>query len=63
MWMLWTERNSRTFEDKAHSMDHLKGAFVSSLFDWARVWGLTNTTLVTDFVISLRHYSFPSSLL
>ena len=63
MWTLWTERNSHTFEDKASSLDQLKGAFVPSLFDWARVWGLTNTTLVTDFVDSLRHHSFPSSIL
>ena len=41
MWTLWTERNRRTFEDKTSSMDQLKGAFVNSLFDWARVWGLT----------------------
>ena len=34
-------------------MDKLKGALFNSLFDWARVWGLTTTTLVTDFVGSL----------
>jgi hypothetical protein len=44
-------------------MDQLKGVFVNSLFDWARVWGLTNTTLVTDFVHSLRSHSFSSSML
>jgi hypothetical protein len=43
--------------DKAHSMDQLKGAFISSLFDWARVWGLTNTTLVT-LLLSCCNYSF-----
>ena len=43
----------RIFEDKASSMDQLKGAFVNALFDWARVSGLTITTLVTEFVDSL----------
>jgi hypothetical protein len=51
MWTLWTECNSLIFEDKASSMDQLKGAFVTSLFDWATVQGLTQTTLVTDFVL------------
>ncbi len=53
MWTLWAECNRRIFEDKNSSMDQLKGALVNSLFDWARVWGLTQTTLVTDFVDSL----------
>ena len=47
------ERNSRIFKDKASSMNQLKGAFVTSLFDWARVRGFTQTTLVIDFVDSL----------
>lgn len=61
--MLWTEQNSRTFEDKVHSMDVIKGAFVSSLFNWARVWGFTTTTLVTDFVLSLSYLCSSSYLL
>ena len=44
IWTLWTELNSRTFEDKAVTLDQLKVFFVTSLFDWARVWGLTSTT-------------------
>ena len=53
MWTLWTARNSRAFEDKAITTDHLKGAFINSLFDWVRVWELTITTLVTNFVLSV----------
>ena len=60
MWTLWTARNSRAFEDKAITTDHLKGAFINSLFDWVRVWGFTSTTLVTHFVDSLCS-SFSSS--
>ena len=58
IWTLWMERNSCIFEDKPSSTDQLKGALVNSLFDWARVWGFTQLTLVTEFVDSL---CFPSS--
>jgi hypothetical protein len=34
MWTIWKERNSRIFQDKASSMDQIKGAFVNALFDW-----------------------------
>ena len=34
MWTIWKERNSQIFEDKANSMDQIKGAFVNALFDW-----------------------------
>uniref|UniRef100_A0A2N9FDA3 Protein DETOXIFICATION n=1 Tax=Fagus sylvatica TaxID=28930 RepID=A0A2N9FDA3_FAGSY len=53
MWKIWKERNSRIFEDKASSMDQLKGAFVNALFDWARVSGFTTTILVTEVVHSV----------
>jgi hypothetical protein len=53
MWKIWKERNSRIFEDKASSMDQLKGAFVNALFDWARVSGFTTTILVTEVVDSV----------
>jgi hypothetical protein len=63
MWTLWTERNRRIFEDKSSSMDQLKGTFVNSLFDWARVWGLTQSSLVTDFADNLRSSSSISALM
>ena len=33
MWMVWCERNSRTFDDMKKSDDQLLDSFVESLFD------------------------------
>ncbi len=51
MWMVWRERNSRTFEDKRKSADQLLGSFVESLFEWSRAWGFTNTITVHDLLL------------
>uniref|UniRef100_A0A2N9EQD7 Reverse transcriptase domain-containing protein n=1 Tax=Fagus sylvatica TaxID=28930 RepID=A0A2N9EQD7_FAGSY len=53
MWTLWRERNSRTFEDIEHPVGRLIETLFSSLFDWARVWGLTSSCSVGDFLESL----------
>jgi hypothetical protein len=53
IWTIWKKRNSRIFEDKARSLDQLTGDLVNELFDWARIWGLTDATIVTAFVDSL----------
>ena len=42
------------FEDQIWSPDLVLGTFVRSLFDWARIWGFTATTTVTEFVASLH---------
>jgi hypothetical protein len=60
MWTIWRERNRCTFEDKEHSTAKLIELFFGLLFDWARVWGLTPTNSLADFVVSL-HFSFISS--
>jgi hypothetical protein len=54
MWMIWRERNARVFDDQIRSPDLVLGTFVSSLFDWARIWGFTATATVTEFVASLH---------
>ena len=54
MWMVWRERNSRTFEDMMKSEDQLLGSFVESLFDWSRAWGFTTANTVHDFVAVLH---------
>jgi hypothetical protein len=54
MWMVWRERNSRTFEDVSSSPDQLLGNFVTSLFDWSRIWGFTTANTVTEFSASWR---------
>jgi hypothetical protein len=63
MWMVWQERNSRPFEDELSSEDQLLGNFVSSLFDWPRVWGFTIAATVSEFVVSLHSVSFSPSLM
>uniref|UniRef100_A0A2N9IZD1 Reverse transcriptase domain-containing protein n=1 Tax=Fagus sylvatica TaxID=28930 RepID=A0A2N9IZD1_FAGSY len=52
MWTVWRERNLRTFEDLSSSPDQLLGTFVTSLFDWSRIWGFTTAVTVTEFAAS-----------
>ena len=42
MWLVWTERNTCTFEENERTLDLLKALLFSTLFKWARVWGFTN---------------------
>ena len=53
MWCIWKERNRRTFEDLDKSKDQLLALFASSLFDWARAWGLTSSDSIPFFLSSL----------
>jgi hypothetical protein len=53
MWIIWRERNNRTFENKETAPAKLIELFFVSLFDWCRVWGLTYSPSVGDFVASL----------
>ena len=61
--MVWHERNSRTFEDVSSSPDQLLGNFVTSLFDWSRIWGFTTTNTVTEFAASGAQLLFHFNLL
>ena len=36
MWIVWTERNRRSFEDTEKSLVHLQGLCQKTLFDWSR---------------------------
>ena len=53
MWLVQQERNARIFEDNARTLEHLK----CLLFLWARVWGCTNFTAVSDFLVSISFSS------
>ena len=53
MWCIWKERNRRTFEDLDRSKDQMLALFSSSLFDWARVWGLISSDSLPLFLSSL----------
>ena len=57
MQLVWQERNARIFEDKARTLEHLKCLLLRTLFLWARVWGCTNCTIVSDFLVSISFSS------
>ena len=54
MWNIWAERNRRSFEDMAKSLDKLLDLCRRTLFDWSRCWGLSDCSSITDFLLSLR---------
>ena len=49
MWLVWQERNTRTFEDKERTLDHLKSLLFGTLFLWAHIWGCKNCISLFDF--------------
>ena len=53
MWCIQRERNRWTFEDLDKSDDQLLSLFSGSIFDWARVWGLTSSDSLPLFLSSL----------
>ena len=53
MWLVWQERNTRTFEDRERTLDHLKSCLFGTLFLWARIWGCTNCISLFDFLVSI----------
>ena len=53
MWLIWRERNTRTFEDIEKSTDSLKSLLVGTLFGWSRTWGFTQCISIFDFVHSI----------
>ena len=62
LWLVWQERNARIFEDKARTLEHLKCLIFRTLFLWARVWGWTNCTAVSDFLVSISCSSWSSCI-
>ena len=51
MWLIWRERNSRTFEDIGRPVDLLESFLARTLFDWSRIWGFTYYITMFDFLI------------
>ncbi len=45
IWLLWKERNRCMFEDTKRS----KAQLIQTLFDWSRLWGLTNSNSLLHF--------------
>ena len=54
MWVIWMERNRRSFEDLEKSLDQLQALSQSTLFEWARRWGSSNCSSIREFLTSLR---------
>ena len=54
MWLVWTKRNKRIFEDEEGTLDPLKALLFGTLFQWARIWGFTNCISISDFLHSIR---------
>ena len=58
MWLVWQERNTRTFEDKERTLDHQKSLIFSTLFHWARIWGCTDCISLSEFLVSITFSSW-----
>ena len=54
MWLVWKERNARTFEDIERSIDMVKNLMARTLFEWSSIWGLTHCSSLSDFLLSIR---------
>ena len=54
MWQVWTEHNTRIFEDNERTLDLLKALLFDTLFQWVCVWGFMNCISIFDFLHSIR---------
>jgi hypothetical protein len=57
MWIVWLERNRRSFEDTSSSDSQLRDSFAAMLFDWSRAWGFTSSPNIIDFISCLSYSS------
>ena len=57
MWIVWLERNRRSYEDTSTADSQLRDSFAVMLFDWSRVWNFTSSPNVFDFISCLSHSS------
>ena len=53
MWIVWLERNHRSFEDSEKSLDELKVLCQRSLLEWSRCWDFTDCSSLSKFMSSL----------
>ena len=53
MWIVWLERNRRSFENRETTLDELKVLCQRSLFEWSRCWGFTDSSSLPEFMFSL----------
>ena len=50
MWVIWRERNTRTFEGDERSIHELKHFFFQTLFEWANASGVVNFISLPDMI-------------
>ena len=53
MWIVWTERNWRSFENTEKSLVQLQAFCQKTLFDWSRCWGFSECSTILEFISSL----------
>ena len=53
MWIVWLERNRRSFENKEKTLDELKLLCHRSLLEWSCCWGFTDCSSLFEFLPSL----------
>ena len=53
MWIVWLERNRRSFEDNEKTLDELKVLCQRSLLEWSHCWGFTDCSSPSEFIFSL----------
>ena len=53
MWVVWMERNRRSFKTKEKSNVQLQALCHSTLFDWSRSWGSLTCSSIIEFLSSL----------
>ena len=53
MWIVWLERNRRSFENKEKTLDELKLLCHRSLLEWSCCWGFTDCSSLSEFLPSL----------
>ena len=53
MWIVWLERNLRSFENMEKTLDELNILCQRDLFEWARCWGFTDFSSLSEFMFSL----------
>ena len=58
MWIVWLERNRRSFEDNEKTLDELKVLCQRSLFEWSCCWGFTDCSTLFEFMASLSLVSW-----
>ena len=51
MWTIWRERNYRTFEDVERTSTQIQASYISSLYEWSIVSGLTNSNSIHAFIV------------